>query len=280
MGGNAVRQAGRILLEEIPSTLDNVSYVTGISREHINNNLLGSVGKKSSSGDIDIAMPFVCEEEVIAMTERLEGKFGENNVFRRGKQIHFRMPIADYDESVKIEPRTGYVQVDLLYGEPEFMKVFNYSPSETESKFTGTHRNLGIISICRFLDRVESDERDDQDRPVEYTRWKWSPTKGLVFVKRKSKRRNDDPNKWCKGQTDEELTSGTRDEAEIIETLFQGKCGAGQIDSLEKIIEGINIAFEGEQRENMLEQVAFECKSHRRLSEKEWDYPVEIKSRM
>ena len=81
-------------------------------------------------------------------------------------------------------PRTGYVQVDFMPGDPGWMKTYYHSPSEQESKYKGVFRNLLIATICAVHERNASEEKIDDGRPVEVERWMWSPSDGLIRIKR------------------------------------------------------------------------------------------------
>ena len=96
-----------------------------------------------------------------------------------------KVKIVDYDpEKQTTKPRTGYVQVDFMPGDPSWMKTYYHSPSDKESKYKGVFRNIMIATIAAVYNRKDSEEKIDDGRPTESERWMWSPADGLVRIKR------------------------------------------------------------------------------------------------
>lgn len=277
MGGNAVQGVGKVSRWEIEPTLNALSEKVGIELEYLLGNLLGSVGKKDYSGDIDIAMQYRNDNTVSTFYTMCLEEFGEDNVVRHGKNVHIKFPIAEYEpEPDDPQPRTGFVQVDFLFGDIDFMKIYSYAPSPEESDYAGTHRNLGIISICRWLDRIESPERDSYDRPIETIRWKWSPVDGLVKVIRKSKRNKVNRNKWNVSQYDVYISMPLKDKRSIVGVLFKGVGGMEQIDTLENIINGVKRSYHVADQDRIFKTMAEEFTKHPRLCMLPWVYPPEV----
>lgn len=178
--GGAMPGVGPIHISEIEPTLDALEKALGID---LKNNVLGSVGKKEFSGDIDVALQ-IDTEQIPEFVEKLKNT-PEVEDIAKSSVIMTKVKIAGYDESKETtKPRTGYVQVDFMPGDPGWLKTYYHSPAEKESKYKGVFRNIMISSICMFLDKEESEEKIDDGRPVEVERWLWSPTEGLVRVKR------------------------------------------------------------------------------------------------
>jgi len=178
--GGAMPGVGPIHISEIEPTLDALEKVLGID---LKNNVLGSVGKKEFSGDIDVALQ-IETEQIPEFIEKLE-KASIIEDIAKSSVIMTKVKIVGYDESKETaKPRTGYVQVDFMPGDPGWLKTYYHSPAENESKYKGVFRNIMISSIALFLDKEESEETIDDGRPIEVERWLWSPTEGLVRVKR------------------------------------------------------------------------------------------------
>ena len=178
--GGAMPGVGPIHIDEIEPTLDALERVLGID---LKNNALGSVGKKEFSGDIDVALQ-VAPEEIPAFVEKLK-KTPEVMDIAKSSVIMTKVKIVNYDpEKQTNKPRTGYVQVDFMPGDPGWLKTYYHSPSEKESKYKGVFRNIMIATIAAVLDRKDSEEKIDDGRPVESERWLWSPADGLVRVRR------------------------------------------------------------------------------------------------
>jgi len=178
--GGAMPGVGPIHIDEIEPTLDALEKVLGID---LKNNVLGSVGKKEFSGDIDVAIQ-VDPDKIPELVKRLEAT-PEVLDIAKSSVIMTKVKIVDYDESKQTsKPRTGYVQVDFMPGDPGWMKTYYHSPSETESKYKGVFRNIMIASIAAVHDRKDSAETIEDGRAVESERWMWSPADGLVRIKR------------------------------------------------------------------------------------------------
>ena len=145
--------------------------------------MLGSVGKRQFSGDIDVALD-IKTEELPAFVEALKKNPLVLDI-AKSSVIMTKVKITDFDESkTDGRPRTGFVQVDFMPGDPGWMKTYYHSPSESESKYKGVYRNIMIASMAAVLDRQMSDAKLDDGRAMEELRYMWSPTEGLLRVKR------------------------------------------------------------------------------------------------
>ena len=122
--------------------------------------LLGSTGKKETSGDIDIGINFnklkltnndtimnhlkKLFKQIYNIDSSYEIKI--NSV--TNDMIHFGFP--QYNEFN--EKTDKFVQVDILLTEyPIFCKFYMYSPTEIESKYKGAHRNELLRAIAKTL---------------------------------------------------------------------------------------------------------------------------------
>jgi hypothetical protein len=182
-GGNAFANAGSIHIDEIEPTLNKLSSILGID---LVNNALGSVGKREFSGDIDIAIDLKPEEkkDFIAKLKTIPEVLGVNN----GEPVTTLVEIVNFDESKQTDkPRTGFVQVDFMQGNPAWLKTYYHSPTEQESEYKGVFRNIMIASIAAVYDREDSEETIEDGRPVKSLRYMWSPRDGLVKVLRTPK---------------------------------------------------------------------------------------------
>jgi hypothetical protein len=191
--GGSMPGVGAIHIDEIEPTLDNLEQILGID---LKNNTLGSVGKKEFSGDIDIALD-IKNEDLPAFVKKLEG-IPEVLDIAKSSVIMTKVKIADYDPNKKVEgkPRTGYVQVDFMPGDPGWLKTFYHAPHEKDSKYKGVFRNILITSIALHLDRKDSKQKIADGRPVQSERYMWSPNDGLVRILR-----TPEPNKKGDGYT-------------------------------------------------------------------------------
>ena len=163
-GGNIFKDADgkpvtqRIARDDVDPTLDWVEKITGIAHKDMK---LGSTGIKSSSGDIDVAInqAEVDKEELYQKLVAWASKNHPNDparawVAKSGTNVHFKTPING-------NPENGYVQTDLMFGDPNWMK-FALKGSGDGSIYKGAHRMIMLASIAKAQGM------------------QWSPTKGLV----------------------------------------------------------------------------------------------------
>jgi hypothetical protein len=191
--GGAMPGVGAIHIDEIGPTLDSLEKVLGID---LKNNTLGSVGKKEFSGDIDVALD-IKPEDLPEFVKKLES-IPEVLDIAKSSVIMTKVKIADYDPNKQVQgkPRTGYVQVDFMPGDPGWMKTFYHAPHEKDSKYKGVFRNILVSSIAAHLDRKDSEQKISDGRSVQSERYMWSPTDGLVRIVR-----TPEPNKKGDGYT-------------------------------------------------------------------------------
>jgi len=178
--GGSMPGVGPIHISEIEPTLDALEKSLGID---LKNNVLGSVGKKEFSGDIDVAIQ-VDPDKIPELVKKIEASPLVHDI-AKSSVIMTAVDIVNYDASKQTaRPRTGKVQVDFMPGDPGWMKTYYHSPSEKESKYKGVFRNIMIATICAVYQRQDSEEKIDDGRAVESERWMWSPADGLVRIRR------------------------------------------------------------------------------------------------
>ena len=145
-GGNVFKNnpTVRINLENIMPT---VSFLSGILGIDLSKNLLGSTGKRPSSGDLDIGIPEtkMSKDEVY---RKLANWCEERNlnpkdyIAKSGISVHFRTPIIGRDGE--------FAQTDfMLVRDLKFAK-FALANNESEP-FKGVHRNIVISNISKNL---------------------------------------------------------------------------------------------------------------------------------
>jgi hypothetical protein len=230
--GGAMPGVGPIHISEIEPTLDALEKVLKID---LKNNVLGSVGKKEFSGDIDVAIE-VDADKIPELVKRLENT-PEVLDIAKSSVIMTKVKIVGYDESKQTtKPRTGYVQVDFMPGDPSWMKTYYHSPSEKESKYKGVFRNIMIATIAAVYDRKDSEEKIDDGRSVESERWMWSPADGLVRIRRTPvpKAKGDG---YTKKNKNEIIQKPIKDAEGIAKAL--GLSGAKDLNSFESLLAAI-----------------------------------------
>lgn len=164
-GGNIFKdQSGtpvttRINRQNVDSTLQWLEQVTGLP---LVDNKLGTTGEKPTSGDLDVAVDQT-KVDKNQLTNNLKQWVKQNLpdqdpsqwVKKSGNSVHFKTPING-------NPDNGFVQTDLMFGDPQWMK-FSLAGSDVEdSPFKGKHRHILMNSVAKA------------------NGLKWSYTKGLV----------------------------------------------------------------------------------------------------
>ena len=179
--GGSMPGVGAIHIDEINPTLIPLEKELGID---LRNNALGSVGKREFSGDIDVALK-IDADKIPEFVERLK-KSSQIMDIAKSSVIMTKVKIMDFDENKDDgRPRTGYVQVDFMPGDPDWLKTYYHSPHEKDSQYKGVYRNLMIASIAGDYKVENSEETIDDGRPLQSKRFMFSPRDGLVRVLRR-----------------------------------------------------------------------------------------------
>jgi hypothetical protein len=179
--GGSMPGVGAIHIDEINPTLIPLEKELGID---LRNNALGSVGKREFSGDIDVALK-IDTDKIPEFVERLK-KSSQIMDIAKSSVIMTKVKIMDFDETKEDgRPRTGYVQVDFMPGDPDWLKTYYHSPNEKDSQYKGVYRNIMIASIAGSVNIENSEETIDDGRPLQSKRFMFSPRDGLVRVLRR-----------------------------------------------------------------------------------------------
>lgn len=152
--GNMLTQ--RIDKNDVVPTLRWLENITGLPHEDF---MLGSTGRKETSGDLDVAVnqQDVSKDDLVqklAAWCTQNGKDPKSWIRKTGISVHFLTPIRG-DES------NGYVQTDLMFGDPEWMK-WSMAGSNDATAYSGADRQIVMSSIASAQ------------------AYKWSPQKGLI----------------------------------------------------------------------------------------------------
>jgi hypothetical protein len=148
----------RINREDVDTTLAWLEKITNLPHRDFK---LGTTGRKDTSGDLDIAINAndVTKDEMVAKLAAWlqKNKPNENPkdwIRKSGISVHFKTPING-DEA------NGYVQTDLMFGEPDWMK-WSLRGASGNSPYGGKERQILMASISTAQG------------------FKWSPNTGLV----------------------------------------------------------------------------------------------------
>lgn len=145
-GGNVFKQnpTTRIQLANIKPTVDMLSDIVGIN---LSRNLLGSTGKRESSGDLDIAInnQRYTKDELTAI---LKNWCEERNlnpkdyIARSGISVHFRTPIVGLDDE--------FVQTDFMFVTDVKFAQFVLANDETPP-YKGMHRAVILSNLAKNI---------------------------------------------------------------------------------------------------------------------------------
>jgi hypothetical protein len=146
-GGNIFKNANgepltqRIDREKVPDTIKWIESVTNI--DFPVETWLGTTGRKSSSGDLDLAVDEskITKEELIKIL--LAKGVDAKDIKKSGDSVHIKCPIAG-------DPKNGFVQADLMFGDPGW-QAFSMSGAPEGSKLTGMSRHVILASIVSAL---------------------------------------------------------------------------------------------------------------------------------
>ena len=134
----------RIAKNQIEATLKWLQSVSGLPTINMT---LGSVGKKTSSGDLDIAVDqkTISKDQLVATLSdwaRSNNLDPKSYVKKSGISVHFLTPI-------KGDPNQGFVQTDFMFdNDPEWLKFGMYSAGDASS-YSGADRNLLMSSVAK-----------------------------------------------------------------------------------------------------------------------------------
>ena len=161
-GGNIFKDASgqaqttRINKADIAPTIQWLETITGLP---LVDNTLGSVGKKATSGDLDIAVDqkAISKDQIysrlVAWVQKQgipqneivnTSKFKSGWVDKTGISVHFKTPIQG-------NPKMGFVQTDFMFGEDIEQMKFGLHSAGDASKYSGADRNLLMSSIAKSL---------------------------------------------------------------------------------------------------------------------------------
>ena len=163
-GGNVFKnQDGSPATQRInqADVLPTVQWLESIAGLSLVDNMLGSTGKKSTSGDLDLAV----DEATISKADlqsRLSAWATKNNLLpqdyvrKTGVSVHFKAAIAG-------DPANGYVQADFMFTNKLQWTRFVLSADPT-SQYKGALRNILINSIAKNMGYKLNQNAGLQDR--------------------------------------------------------------------------------------------------------------------
>lgn len=131
--------------------------------------LLGSALKKSQpSNDLDLAIQTNLDFSSV--------KYPIPHKINKGlHQVYTKFP--QFDKTGKNIPNT-FVQIDLMFGDKDYLKFSFHSPSFDESKYKAIYRNLLLFNIARNIQ--ENVIKDEKGKVISRTRFGFDMLNGLV----------------------------------------------------------------------------------------------------
>lgn len=180
---------GTIHISEISPTLARLELDLGLE---LQSNTLGSVGKKQFSGDIDVAV-VLDDAQIDDFIRHVSTSPIVETVSRGPLVVISKVKIQNYQADLPTDKlRTGFVQVDYMIDpDPVWLKTFYHSPTETQSRYKGAHRNIVLGALTKHVDPVQSRAFTQDGRSLSVDRFMFSSRAGLVRVVRNPVLRKD-----------------------------------------------------------------------------------------
>lgn len=147
-GGNIFKgdlATGRINLADVVPTVKWLEKYTGLP---LIDNMLGTTGKKSSSGDLDLGVDQdgISKDELVARLSKIATAMEvdpKKVIKKSGISVHFRTPITG-------DPDKGFVQSDFMFTDDLEFAKFAMAASGTSS-YKGAHKHIVISSIAKHM---------------------------------------------------------------------------------------------------------------------------------
>ena len=130
----------RINLADVVPTVKWLEKLTGLN---LVDNMLGSTGRKATSGDLDLGIDETKIDKQTLITQLLRNGVNQEDLRKSGDSVHYKAPILG-------DANNGFVQVDFMFGDPKWQQ-FSLMGSPEGSPFKGLHRHILLSSIAKHL---------------------------------------------------------------------------------------------------------------------------------
>ena len=175
MGGNAFKSFDlvRVKREDVPATVRHVVAtlnLPGFTEDYAFAALMGSTGKKESSGDVDFCMNthtprFFGEEDLPVFDKHVVLKRVLEVLPKERVNMHtFKMGNLMTAFPVAGDESKGLVQVDFVFGKHSWLLFTHFSPSEEESRFPGVFLSQGFGVLAKMHKDFESKDPETGER--------------------------------------------------------------------------------------------------------------------
>ena len=141
-GGNVFKTAEgqpattRIARENVVPTVQWLEKLTGLN---LVDNMLGSTGRKETSGDLDLGIDDTKITKDVLIQQLLKRGIKAEDIKKSGDSVHVKTPILG-------DTSNGFVQTDFMFGDPEFQK---FALNTGDSDYKGVHRAILLASIAK-----------------------------------------------------------------------------------------------------------------------------------
>jgi len=148
----------RIARADVVST---VQWLEGITGLNLVDNMLGTTGKKETSGDLDLAVDATAISKEVLIQQLIKQGIAVADIKKSGDSVHLKTPINGI-------PAQGYVQTDFMFGDPNWQR-FSMTGSSEGSPYKGMHRHLLLASIAKAQGLKWSYKNGLMDRATDQT---------------------------------------------------------------------------------------------------------------
>jgi hypothetical protein len=128
----------RIARDNVVPTVQWLEQLTGLN---LVDNMLGTTGRKETSGDLDLAVDATKISKEVLVQQLLSQGIAATDIKKSGDSVHLKTPILG--KSVN-----GYVQTDFMFGNPNWQH-FAMTGSPEGSPYKGVHRHLLLASVAK-----------------------------------------------------------------------------------------------------------------------------------
>ena len=128
----------RISRDNVVPTVQWLEQLTGLN---LVDNMLGTTGKKESSGDLDLAVDATKVSKDVLIQQLLAKGINQADIRKSGDSVHLKTPILG-------DPNNGYVQTDFMFGNPDWQR-WSLRGAGEGSPYKGVHRQVLMASIAK-----------------------------------------------------------------------------------------------------------------------------------
>lgn len=144
-GGNIWKNELETIRIDRQNVVPTVQFLEKITGLKLVDNMLGTTGRKESSGDLDLAVD-AKKVDKASLQNRLDtwAKANDPNALTKktGVSVHFRTPING-------NPKNGYVQTDFMFLDD--IPFAKWSMAQQLSSFPGSARHIIMASVAKSL---------------------------------------------------------------------------------------------------------------------------------